>query len=834
MASSTHIRIFNLQARQWLLLAFMVVPVTATSFAQGKALLVFERNPVVVEQAFRLTYEFENANVSFDAPPALPGIRYLNGPSTSTSTQIINGSRTSKKSYTYLAVANEAGVIEIPRLEFQSRKGVLRTEAVTLKVLARGSSATRAPSPFEAVIEVDKKSVHLGEPIRVQYKIYNRLEAVDVRGYTFPELSGVWKETVEGEDPRWESTIVDGQRVQVATVQTEILYPTRSGSLEIAGFDVQAQQRINFFNTRPISSTGRPVQIQVKPLPSDVPGHSLGTFRQLKATWKLESNEAPTTNAATNLVLEFNGKGNLPLIGAPDIEWPEDLEVFDPEIEDRITIGLQGQRGKRTMTFLLIPRAPGEFTIELPPMGYFDYDLDRYVPLSPPPVVLNVAGASDEEGLSFGFNSKSDVTILTRDMRFIRTESQLKPRTRPFFAGALHLALWMLPPFLLLLGSWRLRRKNRAEADPTWVRKKQSRSLLKTALKDARSGTGSFDSLGRAAHAYLQSQLALTQSEASMERYGLALQGHRPEVATTWVTLLTTLDHGRFAPGAPDVANLADQLEAAMRMLEQSGTNKGTKSAAPLATLVMLLAGLSPVAATPDIDAAQAQFQEGNAAYLEGDFETAIQAYTAVSEQWTSFELEYNLGVAHYKSGRIGPCILHFERAKRIRPSDDDLQANILLAQSAVVDRIEEMPEIALAPLWRELTAQHRLISWTTWSLLLWGIAFLLLLLRLQVKDVTARRMLIIAGPVLATTAVILGLLSRETFMRSKSDAGAVIMVPRVEVMSSPSEGPESSNLFILHEGTVVEILRTDDAWVQIQLSNGNTGWVHAPDLTSI
>ena len=110
---------------------------------------------------------------------------------------------------------------------------------------------------------------------------------------------------------------------------------------------------------------------------------------------------------------------------------------------------------------------------------------------------------------------------------------------------------------------------------------------------------------------------------------------------------------------------------------------------------------------------------------------TAIEAYTSVLDRWTSFELEYNLGGAHYKAGNIGPCILHYERARRMRPNDDDLNANLLLAQSAVTDRIEGMPEIGMASLWRELISQERLAGWTAASLFLWILGFILLGVRM-------------------------------------------------------------------------------------------------------
>lgn len=67
-----------------------------------------------------------------------------------------------------------------------------------------------------------------------------------------------------------------------------------------------------------------------------------------------------------------------------------------------------------------------------------------------------------------------------------------------------------------------------------------------------------------------------------------------------------------------------------------------------------------------------------------------------------------------------------------------------------------------------------------------------------------------------------------------KSHDGAVLMSPRVEVMSSPSLGEESSMLFVLHEGTVVQVLRSEGQWRQVRLANGNAGWVPSDALTAI
>ena len=59
-------------------------------------------------------------------------------------------------------------------------------------------------------------------------------------------------------------------------------------------------------------------------------------------------------------------------------------------------------------------------------------------------------------------------------------------------------------------------------------------------------------------------------------------------------------------------------------------------------------------------------------------------------------------------------------------------------------------------------------------------------------------------------------------------------MAPRVEVKSGPAVGLEQPNLFVLHEGTVIKLMRSEGDWVQIRLSNGNTGWVEAEAIEAI
>jgi SH3-like domain-containing protein len=54
-----------------------------------------------------------------------------------------------------------------------------------------------------------------------------------------------------------------------------------------------------------------------------------------------------------------------------------------------------------------------------------------------------------------------------------------------------------------------------------------------------------------------------------------------------------------------------------------------------------------------------------------------------------------------------------------------------------------------------------------------------------------------------------------------------------VSVKSSPS-AESSQDLFILHEGTKVEILDQVGSWSNIELADGRQGWIKSSDIETI
>lgn len=60
----------------------------------------------------------------------------------------------------------------------------------------------------------------------------------------------------------------------------------------------------------------------------------------------------------------------------------------------------------------------------------------------------------------------------------------------------------------------------------------------------------------------------------------------------------------------------------------------------------------------------------------------------------------------------------------------------------------------------------------------------------------------------------------------------AIVFSPTVTVKSSPDAS--GTDLFILHEGTKVSVKSTLKEWNEIELEDGNTGWMPRKDIEII
>ncbi|RLF30744.1 MAG: hypothetical protein DRM98_06385, partial [Thermoplasmata archaeon] len=104
----------------------------------------------------------------------------------------------------------------------------------------------------------------------------------------------------------------------------------------------------------------------------------------------------------------------------------------------------------------------------------------------------------------------------------------------------------------------------------------------------------------------------------------------------------------------------------------------------------------------------------------------------------------------------------------------------------------------------------------------------LIQLLNLGILSRPARSVMLILG--LAALLTLYPLLQRYA-MTTNRDYG-IILSDSSKSLAAPQEG--STELFIVHEGTKVQVLDQDNDWSKIELIDGKQGWIPSGDLEII
>jgi plasmid maintenance system antidote protein VapI len=243
-------------------------------------------------------------------------------------------------------------------------------------------------------------------------------------------------------------------------------------------------------------------------------------------------------------------------------------------------------------------------------------------------------------------------------------------------------------------------------------------------------------------------------------------------------------------------------------------------AAASVAGLVVLVVAGSPVRAESPEDV----FDAACRAYEQGHWDAAADGFRSLLRYGLAdARLEYNLANTEYKRGHLGEAILHYERARRLNPSDADTVANLAIARSKLRDIVEDESGVGVVHALR--AAQDQLgVSTQAWLLLgcLWLIAAVVTWCGSRAGGFTPGWGWTLAGLLLVTLLVFLSF--RATWSRLDGTPRAVVLKPSVEALAGP--GPNNAALFTLHEGIAVTIESEREGWLQVSLPNGLTGWV--------
>lgn len=223
--------------------------------------------------------------------------------------------------------------------------------------------------------------------------------------------------------------------------------------------------------------------------------------------------------------------------------------------------------------------------------------------------------------------------------------------------------------------------------------------------------------------------------------------------------------------------------------------------------------------------AAISLYQQANQAYQDGDYQEAIRLYQQILQSGViNGAVLYNLGNAYFKDNQLGRAILFYERAKRLLPRDQDVAANLALANQLTVDKIS-VEKGSFWIRWFTWPARALNISELSWvSFGLYMITAALVVTGIWVRKTGIRKKILVIGLITGLLFVVAGASLAGNIYQQRRVPKAIVLTPVVDARSGP--GHEYTKIFTVHEGTKVRIRQEREGWNLISLPNGLGGWV--------
>jgi tetratricopeptide (TPR) repeat protein len=215
---------------------------------------------------------------------------------------------------------------------------------------------------------------------------------------------------------------------------------------------------------------------------------------------------------------------------------------------------------------------------------------------------------------------------------------------------------------------------------------------------------------------------------------------------------------------------------------------------------------------------------EANAEYQKENFEAAANLYEEILQTGESATVYYNLGNAYYKSGKLAPAILNYERALLRDPGNENIRYNLEMAYSQTVDKVDPVGRFFLLNWIDGLSATHSTNTWAYISIFCFILTLILAGAFVFARVTWLKKTAFFTGIAVLVICAVSFVFSSNQKNKLIAHNYAIIFTPTVTAKSSPDAS--GTELFPLHEGTKVKIKRKLGDWIEIQLENGHVGWI--------
>lgn len=553
------------------------------------------KNRVAVGEQFQINYSLNTGGSSFRSPN-LNDFDVYSGPNQSTSMQFVNGSMSQSISYSFIIAAKKEGKLVIPPASIIVNGNKVESNSIAIEVgkgnSANNNSSAQSSSPSSqgnasnenifARTSTNKTKAYVGEQITISHKIYTRLSLRGFQDVNFPAYDGFWSQDLPQQGQITLTTEnVDGVTYNVAELKRSFLFAQKSGTLEIPSLEAQCivLERTNsapqslfdqFFGNggyknAVYSVKSKPIKIEVMPLPENgKPSNFSGAVGDYSFKAEINKNKIKA-NDAINLNIKINGTGNLKLIDPPKMNFPEDIETYDPKISENIGVNPTGISGSKSYEYLIIPRHEGNYKIDNVGFSYFDPNKKSYITLPSPEFNITVDKAEENANnpttAATTVVNKEDVKMIGTDIRYIKTNKVNWIRKEDYFFGSQGFAAGLVSPLILLFSFVIVRKKYIAQnSDVVSLKKRKANKMARKRLSNAKNYLASnnkevfYEEIFKALYGYLGDKINMPVSELSKDniKSNLLTKKVSEQTSDQLIDTLSNCEYARYASSAVD------------------------------------------------------------------------------------------------------------------------------------------------------------------------------------------------------------------------------------------------------------------------------------------
>lgn len=412
---------------------------TVVVCAQVKLTVLPSKTVVQLNETFQLQFVVEGANeVDEFIPPAFRNFEQLGGFEKTTGVTWINGSLTEYLTYTVTLRPKLKGRLPVASAIVKA-KGKMATSSSLMIFVKPGVEQLTEERPDFYLLPnenvkdkiaknlfikatLDKRSCYIGEPILATFKLFTRLDS-ESKIVKRPSLNGF--SVVDMEQPEsgnFSKEMLNGKMYNCYLIRKVQLFPLQSGELTIEPVEVENLVRLIKAKARSTKETStwldavmdkmkeaeienagtieekvvlksEELKVNVLEVPEKNKPES---FNGAVGAFTMEASLLNTTIAANDnatLRVVIKGKGNLPMITAPVVNWPSGVDSFDAKLTEAIDKHNAPISGSKTFDIPFSVSKTGTFVIPAIHFSYFDQATKTYHTLSSDTLQLQVTAA---------------------------------------------------------------------------------------------------------------------------------------------------------------------------------------------------------------------------------------------------------------------------------------------------------------------------------------------------------------------------------------------------------------------------------------------------------